>query len=91
MTACHKLNDLKDLLIELYPDAKYEYIDNPRVEKPDNSLQVCNKNFSAMGHKGIHVNKEDIKKLVEVCRQNMDKFNEIKQFVKPISFWKKPQ
>jgi hypothetical protein len=31
MTATHKLNDLKDLLVELYPDATYEYIDNPRV------------------------------------------------------------
>lgn len=33
MTASHKLNDLKDILLKLYPEAKYEYIDNPRIEK----------------------------------------------------------
>ena len=30
MTACHELNQLKDILVELYPETKYEYIDNPR-------------------------------------------------------------
>lgn len=42
MTATHKLNDLKDLLIELYPETTYEYIDNPRTEKAENSLKVKN-------------------------------------------------
>lgn len=42
MTATHKLNDLKDLLMELYPDASYEYIDNPRAEQAKNSLKVKN-------------------------------------------------
>lgn len=42
MTACHKLNELKDLLIELYPGATYEYIDNPRAELQSNSLKAKN-------------------------------------------------
>ena len=89
MTACHKLNDLKDLLISLYPDATFEYIDNPRTEKAGNSLKVVNKNFEDLGHKGIDINIEDIKKLVEVCKQNQDRFDKIKDFVKPVSFWKR--
>ena len=91
MTACHKLNDLKDLLVELYPDAKYEYIDNPRAEKAANSLKVCNMNFSKLGHKGIDINKEDLIKLVEVCRKNKERFEKIREYVKPISFWKKQE
>lgn len=68
MTATHKLNDLKDFLIKLYPEAKYEYIDNPRAEKAANSLIVKNDKFTDLGHKGIDINEEDIKKLVECCR-----------------------
>lgn len=30
MTATHELNELKDLLVRLYPEAKFEYIKNPR-------------------------------------------------------------
>jgi hypothetical protein len=32
---------------------------------------------------------EDIKKLVEVCRTNRSRFDENKEYVKPISFWSK--
>lgn len=33
MTETISLNQLKDMLIKLYPDAKYENIENPRMEK----------------------------------------------------------
>ena len=89
MTACHKLNDLKDLLIELYPEATYEYIDNPRNEKAGNSLVARNEKFKKWGHDGLQINQEDLKKLVEVCKSNRDRFEMNKEFVKPISFWKK--
>lgn len=42
MTSTHNINDLKDILIKLYPDVKYEYIDNPRTELSSNSLNVRN-------------------------------------------------
>lgn len=56
MTATHKLNDLKDLLLQLYPEATYEYIDNPRTEKPANTLVVKNDKFKQLGYKGVQIN-----------------------------------
>lgn len=56
MTATHKLNDLKDLLVSLYPEATYTYIDNPRQEKAGNSLNVKNDKFKNLGYKGIEIN-----------------------------------
>jgi hypothetical protein len=53
MTSSHKLNDLKDLLLALYPEATYSYIDNPRAEKAGNTLNVTNDKFKDLGHKGI--------------------------------------
>jgi len=53
MTATHKLNDLKDLLVSVYPEAEANYIDNPRVEKAGNSLNVRNDKFKNMGFVGI--------------------------------------
>lgn len=90
MTACHKLNDLKDLLLELYPEATYEYIDNPRAEKVANSLKVKNDNFKQIGHSSaIDINHDDIRKLVQICKDNRNRFESNKEYVKPISFWKK--
>ena len=74
MTATHKLNDLKDYLVKMYPEAKYEYIDNPRAEKSGNSLNVKNDKFKDLGYKGIEINEEDIRKLVECCRDNKERF-----------------
>lgn len=91
MTASHELNDLKDLLVKLYPEAKYEYIENPREEKAENSLKVINEKFKEMGHKGIFVNEEDLKKLVEVCRTHHDRWELNLPYIKPVSFWKKQQ
>lgn len=42
-----------------------------------------------MGHEGVEINSTDLKKLVEACKANKDRFEVNKQFVKPISFWKK--
>lgn len=78
MTATHKLNDLKDFLLQIYPDAKFQYINNPRAEKAGNSLVAKNDKFKDLGHNGIHINPDDIKALVEVCRANKDKFEEKK-------------
>ena len=44
---------MKDLLIKLYPEATFQYIDNPRAEKASNGLIVKNDKFTNMGHKGI--------------------------------------
>lgn len=90
MTATHKLNDLKDLLMELYPEASYEYLDNPRAELAANSLKVKNDKFKDLGHKGLEINHEDLKKLVEACKINKERFENNIHYVKPISFWKKP-
>lgn len=49
MTATHKLNDLKDVLIGLYPEATYEYIDNPRAELAANGLNAQNEKFKQLG------------------------------------------
>ena len=70
MTACHRLNDIKDFLVELYPDVKYEYINNPRKELASNDLVVKNDKFKNLGYKGIEINKDDVIKLVELCREN---------------------
>ena len=61
MTATHELNELKDILVKLYPDAKYEYIDNPRDEKAENTLTVRNDNFKGLGYVGIEINENEIK------------------------------
>lgn len=89
MTATHKLNDLKDLLMELYPEASFEYIDNPRAELASNSLQVKNEKFKKLGHNGLEINTADLKKLVEACKDNKERFENNIHYVKPISFWKK--
>lgn len=68
ITASHELNELKDILVEMYPEAKYEYIDNPRDEKAENTLNVKNDKFKKLGYQGIHVNKDELRKLVEACR-----------------------
>lgn len=54
--------------MEMYPEAKYEYIDNPRDEKAENTLNVKNDKFKKLGYQGIHVNKDELRKLVEACR-----------------------
>lgn len=64
MTATHELNELKDILVKLYPEAKYEYIENPRNEKSENTLKVKNDNFKSLGYVGIEINEDDLKKLV---------------------------
>lgn len=74
--------------MELYPDATFEYIDNPRTELAGNSLKVKNDKFTNLGHKGVEINHTDLKKLVEACRANKERFENNKNFVKPISFWK---
>ena len=89
MTATHKLNDLKDLLMELYPEASFEYIDNPRAELAANSLKVKNDKFKDLGHKGLEINHDDLKKLVEACKANKERFEHNIHYVKPISFLKK--
>ena len=70
MTATHELNELKDILVNIYPEAKYEYIENPRDEKAENTLTVRNDKFKKMGYKGIEINHEEVKKLVEACKEN---------------------
>ena len=64
MTASHELNELKDILVKMYPEAKYEYIENPRDEKAENSLVVRNDKFKDMGHEGININENDLRDLV---------------------------
>ena len=89
MTATHKLNDLKDLLVSLYPEATYTYIDNPRQEKAGNSLNVKNDKFKKLGYEGIEINAEDIRELVEVCREHRHMFEKNKESIMPVSFWQK--
>ena len=89
MTATHELNELKDILVKLYPDAKFEYIDNPRQEKAENTLKVKNDNFKDLGYVGIEVNEADLRSLVEVCRKYPERFQQNSAFIKPISFWNK--
>lgn len=91
MTATHSLNELKDILVKLYPDAKYEYIDNPRDEKAENTLKVKNDNFKNMGYVGIEINEDDLQKLVEVCKKYPESFTKNFNFIKPVSFWKRVQ
>ncbi len=38
MTETIQLNQLRDLLLKLYPETKFENLDNPRIEKADNTL-----------------------------------------------------
>lgn len=75
--------------MKMYPEAKYEYIDNPRVEKAENSLIVRNDKFKDMGHEGIKINENDLKELVEVCIENKERFEANLKYIKPVSFWKK--
>lgn len=56
MTETIQLNQLRDLLLRLYPEAKYENLDNPRIEKADNTLVAENEKFKKLGHKGLKVN-----------------------------------
>lgn len=70
MTETISLNQLKDMLLKMYPKAKYENITNPRQEKAENSLVAENEKFKKLGHSGLKVNEEDIRKLVEACKQN---------------------
>ena len=70
MTATHELNELKDILVSIYPDAKYEYIENPRAEKAENTLTVKNDKFKKLGYKGIEISHDEVKKLVEACKEN---------------------
>lgn len=78
MTNTHKLNDLKDALIELYPDATWQYIDNPRAELAANDLNVKNDKFKKLGLDGIQINEVDLRKLVEACRANKERFEKNK-------------
>ena len=77
--------------MEMYPEASYEYIDNPRVELASNKLQAKNEKFKNLGHKGIEINTTDLRKLVEVCRENKERYEKNKAYIKPVSFWKGPK
>lgn len=91
MTASHELNELKDLLQKLYPDSRFEYIDNPREEKSTNSLKVVNQKFRDMGHQGIYVNEDHLKELVETCKQYPERWKINLPYIHPVSFWQKLQ
>lgn len=77
------------MLLRLYPEARYENIENPRMEKAENSLIALNDKFRKLGHEGTKVNEDDIKKLVEACRRNKERFETNLSYIKPISFWQK--
>ncbi len=89
MTETIQLNQLRDLLLKLYPEAKYQNLDNPRIEKADNTLVAENEKFKRLGHQGLKVNEDDIKSLVEACRKNKERFEMNLPYMKPISFWTK--
>lgn len=89
MTETISLNQLKEMLLRLYPDAKYENIENPRVEKAENSLFAENEKFKKLGHEGLKVNEDDVRSLVEAIRENKERFELNLPYMKPISFWKK--
>lgn len=59
------------------------------MEQASNTLKVKNDKFKSLGYKGINISEEELRKLVEACRQNKDRFECYKGFVRPISFWKK--
>ena len=42
MTESISLNQLKDILVKIYPSAKFEYLENPRNEQSQNQLSVKN-------------------------------------------------
>lgn len=89
MTETISLNELKEMLLRLFPEARHENIENPRMEKAENSLVALNEKFKKLGHEGIKVNEEDIKKLVEACRKNKERFEINLSYIKPVSFWHK--
>ena len=77
------------MLVKLYPEAKYENLENPRIEKAENTLVAENEKFKKLGHLGLKVNKSDVKSLVEACRKNKERFELNLPYMKPISFWRK--
>jgi UDP-sulfoquinovose synthase len=85
MTETHTLIDLANLILEVVPKAAIQYIENPRKELVENSLEVKNQTFLDLGLTPIHLTKETILEIYEFIRQHKDSVNN--STILPMSFW----
>lgn len=85
MTETHTLIDLANLILEVAPNAAIQYIENPRKELVENSLEVKNQSFLDLGLNTMYLTKYSIMEIYEFIRQNKDSVNN--STILPMSFW----
>lgn len=85
ITETHRLIDLANLIKKIIPNASIQFIDNPRKELIENSLEVSNNNFLELGLKPIYLNEEKILDIYNFITINTDIIDNTK--ILPISFW----
>lgn len=86
MTETIQLNTLYNIIRELYPNTSVNYMENPRNELDENTLEVENKQFLDLGLEPIYVNnKKYIEEVYNVMKENKDNF--LNEKMKPCSFW----
>ena len=85
ITETHKLIDLANLIKKIVPSSTIEFIENPRNELVENSLEVSNNNFLDLGLKPIYLNEENIIDIYNFISKNNNIIDNTK--ILPMSFW----
>ena len=84
-TETHCLNNLSQLIKEIYPNTTINYISNPRKELIKNSLDVSHQKFLNLGLNPVLLSSEriiEIYDLISKYKQNVDM-----KHILPKSFW----
>ena len=85
VTETHQLIDLANLIKKIIPNSTIEFIENPRNELVENSLEVSNNSFLDLGLKPIYLNEENIIDIYNFIRKKKDIIDNTK--ILPMSFW----
>ena len=85
VTETYQLIDLANLIKKIIYNSTIEFIENPRNELVENSLEVSNNNFLDLGLKPIYLNEENIIDIYNFIRKNKNIIDNTK--ILPMSFW----
>jgi UDP-sulfoquinovose synthase len=85
MTETKTIIDLANFIQKVIPNTNINFIENPRKELIENSLQVNNNSFIELGLKPIYLNEQNILDIYNFINKNKDIIDNTK--ILPMSFW----
>ena len=85
VTESYRLIDLVSMVTEVNPNTKISFVDNPRKEMLENSLNVSNKKFINFGLDPTYLTKAEIMKIIDYCKIYAHRVR--LETINPMSFW----